>query len=288
MEIELSTIPALIAGSLATLLVVFEQWKSSEPWKSTRLWFALICLVATMVAIVVESSTSKALDRERRADLILIQKQNTALNALCIELNLQPYDPKYDKGCSFQIELYSPVVAAISRTGHLGDIIHFQFHPDTGWFRSRHSILTWPLMKLQYDSTNQFVRFELMPFGIKSYPPNDVLLWKIERLGDLSQIRFGIQMRYSAHIIEQRDPPIYTDVCPPDLEWSPVKSIYIYSNSFESNNLIAKLSPRIRSYGDSHSWVWFHPERQPVKDPDNFKFNIDVYYMREHIINSLD
>ena len=32
------------------------------------------------------------MDREHQADLLLIQKENAALNSLCFEIHMKPYD----------------------------------------------------------------------------------------------------------------------------------------------------------------------------------------------------
>lgn len=287
MGIDYSIIPTLVAGALAVLFVVLEQGRGERPWHSWRLWLALVFLVATILSIVVESITTKELDKERRADLLLIQKQTAALNSLCFEIHLQPYDAKYKKGCQFQIETFSPVVARIARTGLIGEMIHFEFHPDSGWYRSSKWVTAWRTMKLEHDSINNVVRFHLTPFGIRSQSKG-MLMWKADRLADLAQVRFGIQMNYSAESMEQRTSLDYMDYEPPDLSWSPVQSIYLYANSFEPENLITKLLPQVRSYSDLHNFLFFHPEDQPIQDYDNFTFHIDLLNMRNNILKNLD
>lgn len=276
--VDLSTAFSVGAVILAALLVVREQWRGGRRFRSWGLWLAFAFLVVSLVATFVESESTRRLERERRADLLLIQKQNAALNSLCFELHLQPYDHKYDRGCSFQIETYSPVVARIAGSGLIGESIHFHFHPDTGWFRSSGYHLAWPSIELEYDSTNHSVRFEMTPFGIRSQRQG-VLMWKAERLADLAQVRFGILMGYGIGTESYNLP---------DLHWSPVQSIYLYANSYEPENLIARLLLREPSYGGSHSVVAFLPEGQPVNDSDWGRFNIDLLQMRSHILRSLD
>lgn len=282
----MSIVPVLVASSLAVLFVVLEQWKGEKPWRSWRLWLALICLVATIAAVVVESLTAKALDKERHADLLLIQKQNVALNTLCFELNLQPFDDKYNEGCYFQVQTYSRVAAQIANTGLIAEYIQFKFHPDKGWYRSGSWIQSWPGVELEYDSANQTVRFEMTPFGIRSQE-RGVLYWKTERLADLAQVRFQAQMMYR---VEPGEPPALGSayIEPTDLRWSPVNNIRLYANSYRSENLITTLVPRVRSYGDRHNTIYFHPDRQPVNDTDWFAFYVDLLEMRPNILKNLD
>jgi hypothetical protein len=287
MNFDWSIAPALIAASLAAIFVIWEQWGPEKKWKSWKLWLALVFLVSSCVAVVVESAVTSAQEKQRQADLLLIQEQNMALNSLCFELQLQPYDTVWNKGCDLQIETWMSVAATLVRSGLIAEYIHFQFHPDTGWYRSKTSVYAWPSIVLRKDTATNTVRFEMMPFGIRSMKDATLLYWRAERLADLSRVHFEFSLMYSAEFPKQRNPPIYDDLTPPNLSWNPIKNICLYANSFESENLITRLVPMERKHSDQHNFIYFHPEGQPVTDWDNFKFYVDLQQMRPYILERL-
>lgn len=284
MGFSFSTIFAIATTAIAAIFVILEQWKCEKPWRSWKLWLACVFLALSIVTIVVESNTASGLERQRRADLLLIQKQNTALHSLCFELHLQPYDTTWYLGCHMQITTNSQVAATLVRSGLIAEYIQFMFHPDSGWYRSSNSRHSWPSVILEHDSVENTVRFHMTPFGIR-WQRKGGLLWKAERLADLAQVRFGFQLMYGA---DPKIPAMYGALRPPDLSWNPIESIYIYANSYEVDNLITRLVPMERSYGVGHTVIYFHPEAQQVREPDWFQFYIDLLQMRAHILDYLD
>jgi hypothetical protein len=273
--IDTQIILTIGAVALAALLVVLEQWKGPRPFRSWKLWLALLFLIISIVASLVESDTASRIEKERKADMKLIQKLNTGLNALCFEINLKQYDTMYQEGCSFQLSTCLPV-ADLNTTGLYGEYIHFNFHPDSGWYRDKRFVLKWPSIIFRFDSTRNTVRFDMSPFGVRW---KDQLAWKAEQLTDISQVRFGLLMMYG----------VDTETgFPADTEWSPVEYISIFANDYDAENLITTLTPRLPSSATDGRVIYFHPENQSVRDQDWFQFNIDLLQMRSNLIHLTD
>lgn len=286
MNLDVVDIIQLVVTFLAGILVVWEQWKGKSKWKSWRLWTAGALLLFSLILVWVSSSTANKLEREHRADLLLIQKQNTALNSLWIEFQLQPHNESLNRGCRMQIATYSQVTALLVRSGLIAEYIGFQYHPDSGWYRTAKYVPAWPDIKLQADSSKQTVRFEMSPFGIRAQT-GGMLLWKAERVADISLVRFEFSLLYGSEFPDPNNLSVYAYAAAPDLSWNPIKYICLYANSCEPENLITRLVPKERSYGKSHDYVYFHPENQTVVDSDWFRFYPDLLPMRGYILEAL-
>jgi hypothetical protein len=271
----LSSILIIGAAFLAAVFVALEQWDRRKPLESQswRLWLALLFVIVTLVAGIVESVSTRQAERERAADLKLVQKLNMSLKSLCFEFRLRDPDERYKEGTLVQLQTYLPV-ADLSTTGQFAEYIHINYSPDSGWYRGRTDMLAWPSIVLHHDSPHERLRFEMSPFGVRW---KNQLAWKAERLADVSQVRIGLQVHYSSTSAEE----------PTDSLWLPIGSVAIYANSFEAANLITVLTPHIRAHQPFWNPVYFHPENQPVVDPDWFNFNIDLIRMRENILSNL-
>lgn len=275
--IDWSTILSLISAFIAVFFIVLEHYKGPKPFRSWKLWLALIFLVISAVTTLVESISTKDFEKEQRADLLFIQKLNSGLNSLCFEINLKKPDPRYGDSCNLQLATEIRV-ANLSTTGLFADYIDFIYSPDRGWHRDkRDNPLLWPSITLSYDSVRNTVRFEMTPFGVSW---KGQLAWKTERLADLAQVKFSLWLAYNAV------PGSYS--CPKDTLWSPVRSICLYANTYEPENLIATLVPMLRPHESEYEVIYFHPEGQAVKDSSWFMFNLDLLQMRSNILKSLD
>src|SRR3990172_2298290 len=193
--ISLSLALSIVAGVLAAFFVLLEQWKGKKPFRSWRLWLALGLLLISPTASLLESLSTARSERERQADLKLIQRLESGLNSLCFEINLRKPDPRYRGGCYFQLETFLPV-ADLKTTGQFANYLHICYSPDKGWYREKGEGLEWPSIVLDYDSSRNTVRFEMSPFGAMW---KDQLAWKAERLTDLSQVRMGVQLSYGVN-----------------------------------------------------------------------------------------
>ncbi len=273
--LSLSLALSIVASVLAGVFVLLEQWRGKKPFRSWRLWLALGLLLISPAASLLESLSTARSDRERQADLKLIQRLESGLNSLCFEINLQAPNPKYREGCSFQLETSVPV-ADLRTTGFFANYLHIRYNPDSGWYRGQTQGIEWPGIVLDYDPSKSTLRFAMSPFGAMW---KDQLAWKAERLADLSQVRMGISLSYGEDWRTWHSAP--------DTSWLPVKSISLFANDYQPENLVAILTPRQRSYAAYHNGVYFHPVWQPVKDTDDFRFNVDLLAMRSEILESL-
>ncbi|MFH2037641.1 MAG: hypothetical protein ABIJ45_14670 [Candidatus Zixiibacteriota bacterium] len=274
MGLNITTVLTLIASSLAAFFTFLEQKKGKKSWQSYRLWLALLFMIVTIAAIIVESTTSTAQDKERRADLLLIQKQNSALNAICIELNLDKSNT-YDEEMLLQFHTYLSAVSSIVQTNLIAEYLILEYIPDRGWKKAENFTDSWPSVNLAYNKENNTLRFEFVPFGVRC---KGNLLWQAERIADISLVRLGIQLSLGTNPLIPQNPTSYN--------WCPINNIKIYANTYDMENLITILTPHHRSYGDTFDIVYFHPETQKASDTDWFNFYIDLYQMRNNILNS--
>ena len=140
-----SNLLSIAAALLAAFFVVLEEWKGNKRLKfqSWRFWLALMFLLVSVVSTSVDSLTSREYEREREADLKLIQKQNSGLHSICFEIQAKPPNPDYRRGSSIQIHTWLPV-ADLHTTGLFAEYIHIFFSPDSGWYRASEAIDGWP------------------------------------------------------------------------------------------------------------------------------------------------
>lgn len=275
----------LILGLAATTLVLLDQIKRDDEFRSRTVWIAIFCMVATMFLIVGEHVTGSKAERENKADLVYIQKLGAQARNLCFQLNLRPTDPVHDRDLTLQLHWYVQL-APLFGTGLYTENLFFAFSRDSGWHYCGAQTSRWKNTAIVFDSSANHVRLVLEDFCIAW---KERIMWQPDDIGDLERMKleFALHLEWddSLDFVYTSDGKGQMLVERQLGDWCPISEILVYVNDFDEDNLLVTASELADiSYGVK----CFVPIAAPGGNVRSCQFQVDPLWLRENILKSLD
>ena len=250
----------IVLEIIAAVIVIIEQFRAEKRYRRILLLLAALVLIGSAVYTWVDYDVSKKSDRERKADLMLIQKLSSSFMNLCFEFDLVDVDSASSIDINFQIA--TCVNTALSSTGFFADYIRIGHSADSGWFF--------------IDKEKKRLRFSFKNFAVSAGQNTTRVGWQPNDLSDLGHLHLGL----FASPLKKED--IFA---PYDKEWCPIGKVSIYANTFEAENLltVAERKPK-KPESKIVEWYTFIPKGDTLFSYVGCDFALEPIRLREAII----
>ena len=263
----------------AVFLIILDQIKSESRFRKTGISIAVVFMIGSAILTYAEHITKEEYERERQADLLTIQKLQSPLRDLCVELSLVSVDSSSSVDVVFQFN-YN-IRSTSSRSGLLGDHIRIGYSLDSGWFLAGTSFEFYSGLKLDINDDKTKLRFVLNDFGLSYSRKGNRTAWQPQNVADLFNMEIGL----SSTVFNNKDylREYYS-------EWCPIKRVIIYVNSYEKENILC-VAERIPLPQDATTFAFHHflPKSDPAfSNPDSRRFHTNLSMLRQSILSSLE
>ncbi len=210
---------------------------------------AVILMIGSAVLTVADHYISKKSERERTADLVVLQKLSSSLTDLGFELELKEVDSSSLVPVRFQMLLL--VNTTLSSSGRFGDYYVLIDSGKGNWLLQSAGADQYKNLKLDLDSSGHRLRFVLANFNISTSNKPDRPGWQPNNIADLGIVR----MELNSGPESGEDYKRYYDS-----EWCPIVRVSIFANNFEPENLLAVAERAPKRKGDERlGWHTFLP-----------------------------
>jgi len=264
---------------IAALFVLVDQIRSKEKFKNILLWMAIIFMIGTAFLTWYDHIITSSSDRERKADLMLIEKLQSSFKNLCFEFELVDVDSSSMIGIQFQ--LATSVNTMLSGTGQFADYIQIGYSADSGWFFINSTFKRYEDILFDIDAKKRKVRVTFKNFAVSAKQGTSLVGWQPNNIADLGHLHLNL----SAFPLDDKD-----YLWSYDDKWCPIGKINIFVNTFDHENLLA-VAERIPRSPEAKRLAWhtFMPKWKThfsnVMEDD---FALEPIRLRESIISSLD
>ena len=261
----------------SAIIVLITQIRTKDKFRNTSLSiaFGLIIISATLTAV--DYSAGQRVNRERTADLKLIQTMSSSIQDLAFELQLRDIDASHEIGVALQIA--TEVHTRYSTTGSFSDYFQVVHNKDSIWHGTS-SFQRFNNIECNYDTVKNIVRFVLNSFGI-SCDRGTRTGWEPQNIADLGKVSFSLFV----YLLDVKDEKKFRPY-----EWCPIARIAIYANTFTPENLllIADRALETRRGFDTFSFYFKPKSDRFFNDIDSTNFRIDPMNLRSTILECLD
>ena len=263
----------IIVTAVAGFLVLLGWLKKEEKYRKIGLPLAFLLLFGSIVLTIAEDLTKSKLERERKADLIYIQKLNSPVHRLGFDFTLVPIDTS--KTPKLQMLIRMDVdVTEYGQSVHFAGVIDLCFAKDSGWTICYNEFPGKEDIYLEFDSSKTHLSFWLNDFGI---PWRGNTAWRPNDIADLAKLKMQL-------VIQPDNTPTHYAVLPK--RWCPIKQVRVYVNNINEENLLLSTSSNESKYP---AYVIFSPDFDiPFYDSHAMSFRINPLWMRESILESLN
>jgi len=265
--------------AIAGLLVLMGWLGKEERYRKIGLPLAFGLLIFNTALTVSKDITQSRLERERKADLIYIQKLNSPVYRLGFKFTNIPIDtlktPKLVTVIRMDIDL-----SEYGQRRHFFGLMNLRFTNDSGWTISGNEFLSREATHLLIDSSGTHFSFWIDDFGI---PWRENIAWRPANIADLSNLEIALGISPDPELWKTRPYGISYK------GWCPVKQIDLYVNEMSLDNLLFTAQAHEDPYPLSPWVTTFSPDAEvPYADSLNFIFHINPMWLRANVLRSLE
>lgn len=267
---------------LAGILIILDQIFGETKFHKIRVVSAVLLIFMNISVTVVADRIAKVADRERKADLKLIQKLDTGLHRLGIEFVMRDVNTPLPIQTIIHLRTWI-FLPNLPFPGNLDNYTFFYFSDDAMLdsisFSPPTRMRDYLTKKADFQVHTNTIRMWFYEYGLEF---QDKMYWKPESISDLQLLNIKFTMTQNDFGRSQ----YYTgsaDLCP-------VEQIRIYANEFSDENLLVntKLISTWNRPGGTNFYGYYPEAAELGADSSDYNFHIDPQWLRQSIVRSLN